>query len=83
MIYKAFKLPEGDAETSYDDVTENTRYNFEIAAVTRAGIFEGDKNEQGLSRNTFRPNDPINRAETVKVILTARETVGTPGSAQR
>ncbi len=32
------------------------------------GVVTGDKDDRGIETGTFRPNDPINRAETAKVI---------------
>ncbi len=58
-------FPNGSTCGNYIDVTSNSPYCKAIQLMTDNGVFSG------YSDGTFRPYDPINRAETVKVILLA------------
>ncbi len=49
----------------FKDVKTDSQYCNAIVEMKNLGIFEG------YSDNTFRPNTPINRAETVKVVMHA------------
>lgn len=40
----------------------------DIAYAYSRGIVSGDKDKQGIELGTFRPNDPINRAEVAKIL---------------
>jgi hypothetical protein len=51
----------------YND-TENHRFEADIAYASLLSVVSGDTNSAGQSTNTFRPNDPINRAEAAKVL---------------
>ena len=48
--------------------TMNHPLEADIAYDYTRGIVSGDKNAQGIETGTFRPNAPINRAETAKII---------------
>ena len=48
--------------------TTHTPYESDIAYAALRGIVSGDKNADGTSMHTFRPNAKINRAEVSKVI---------------
>ncbi len=43
-------------------------YEGDIARAQLYGIISGDTNDSGVEVGTFRPDDPINRAETSKII---------------
>lgn len=61
-------LPQGTAAEYYSDLayaTEGSELSNAIAWVTEKGIF------QGYSDRTFKPYQPINRAEVLKVVLRA------------
>ncbi len=80
LIADAFKLQQsaltGD---QYSDVTAATPYASAIQALSQADIISGDQDAAGNSTGRFRPNSLINRAETVKIIIGAREEFGLPG----
>lgn len=40
----------------------------DIAFAYLRGVVSGDKDALGIETGTFRPNDPVNRAETAKII---------------
>lgn len=44
------------------------RLEADIAYAYSRGIVTGDKDHLGIALGTFRPNDPINRAEVAKII---------------
>ncbi|MEK7126846.1 MAG: S-layer homology domain-containing protein [Patescibacteria group bacterium] len=56
-------LDEISDESSFSDVPDGSRYAKYVEAAKAMGIISGDS-----GRNTFRPNEGINRAETAKVI---------------
>ena len=58
-------FPSGSTCGGYIDVTSNSQYCKAIEYLKGLGVFTG------YSDGTFRPDQPINRAETVKVILLA------------
>ncbi|GAA0435256.1 hypothetical protein GCM10008983_09800 [Lentibacillus halophilus] len=72
MMYQAFDLKAPEEQTMnrllnrYDDVNSNHSYAKQIAAVTKAGIFQG-------SGGSFHPNQPITRQQLASVLLTARD----------
>ncbi len=53
--------------SSYMD-TAGHPFEADIAYATLVGIVSGDTDANGNARGSFRPNDPINRAETSKVV---------------
>lgn len=48
--------------------TANHPLESDIAFANAQGIVSGDKDALGIQTGTFRPNDPINRAEVAKII---------------
>ena len=62
----------------YTDVTGNNYLSIAIETLSRDGVVSGDTDAQGHSLARFRPNDPISRAEVVKIVMKARETYGQP-----
>ncbi|PIR53184.1 hypothetical protein COU76_02405 [Candidatus Peregrinibacteria bacterium CG10_big_fil_rev_8_21_14_0_10_49_10] len=69
-------------DKSYDDVTVNSKYATSIMALTRDGVVSGDTNTSGTITGSFRPDDPINRAEVAKMVMEARAVYGTPGKGR-
>ncbi len=63
----------------YLDVTAATPYAGSIQALTKTSIVAGDKDAVGNPIGRFRPNDLVNRAEAVKIVIGARAAYGTPG----
>lgn len=81
MIADAFGLDmENDPANHYDDVLWDTPHAHAIAALTEGGVVSGNTvpNDFGPTTN-FRPNDYVNRAEVVKMIVKARAVYGEPG----
>lgn len=65
MIMEIADVPVEDLpeESSFSDVPDDSEYARYIEYAKSAGIVSGDS-----GRNTFRPNEGINRAETAKII---------------
>ncbi len=63
-----------ESESWYEDVPSNDQYHDAIWYMTSAG-FAG-----GYSDNTFKPENPVTRAETLKMILASSKTEMTDGS---
>lgn len=53
----------------YTDVSRNHPNAAAIIEATQLGIVNGDTDESGKRTGTFRPNDPINRAEVAKILV--------------
>ena len=72
----------------YTDVSTEHRHAQAIVEVTISDIMVGDGRTQHClvsftcKKTTFRPDDPINRAEAVKVTMTARAVHGTPHASE-
>jgi len=83
LITSAFDV---DTETPigsrYDDVTFSTDYGFSVEALSRDEVLSGDTDIEGKATGTFRPTEPINRAEVAKIAMVARAKYGTPGEGQ-
>lgn len=80
LIADAFKVPNDTFKDGrFIDVTAATPYAGSIEALAAAKIISGDTDSAGNSLGTFRPFAAINRAETVKLVMTAREELGLPG----
>jgi len=56
-----------ESETSFKDVSQNHWAYQSIMRLTEAGLLQGDK------KGTFRPSDPISRAEFVTLISRIKE----------
>lgn len=65
---------------TYSDVSASTTYAGSIDALSRDEVVGGDTNAQGEAVGLFRPTAHINRAETVKMIMQARQAYGEPGT---
>lgn len=55
----------------FTDVTVRTPYAAAVETAAKEGIVEGRTDESGKPLNLFGPNDPINRAEMAKLLVTA------------
>ena len=53
--------------SNFEDA-QGHRFEADVAFANLYGIVSGDTNAAGVETGTFRPDDPINRAETAKVI---------------
>jgi hypothetical protein len=67
-IIQAFQIPMNKYDDVYTDVTATTPYASAIATATNLGIVQGDTDAAGKPTGTFRPNDPVNRAEFAKIL---------------
>lgn len=54
----------------FTDVTVRTPYAAAVETAAKEGIVEGRKDDDGKPLNLFGPNDPINRAEMAKLLVT-------------
>ncbi len=66
----------------YEKADVHFSYAAEIDALAQSGVLSGDTDASGHPTGTFRPTDPINRAEVAKMIMRMRAEYGTPGAAQ-
>jgi len=67
----------------YRDVPESTTNAASIEALSRDDVVSGDTDVNGQATGTFRPLDPINRAEVVKIVINARMKYGEPGTGKK
>lgn len=67
VIHDAF---DDDVPPIYANFKDTAGHAFEadIAFAYLRNIVSGDKDVRGIEKGIFRPNDPINRAETAKII---------------
>lgn len=70
-------------DSRYVDVKTSTTYAPSIEALSRDKVLEGDTDVHGNPVKTFRPTDPINRAEVAKMIIVARAAYGQPSKDKR
>ncbi len=70
-ILQAMGITIGNNTADYTDVPKTHKYSSAIAAATFFGVVQGDANSDGTPAGTFRPEDPINRAEVAKMIALA------------
>ncbi|MEK7563274.1 MAG: S-layer homology domain-containing protein, partial [Patescibacteria group bacterium] len=77
MILHALTIPIGVQEDRvrgmFTDIPDNHPYRREILSAFVFGIIQGDTDAEGNPADTFRPDDPINRAEISKVIALVKE----------
>ncbi len=67
VIHDAFRDQVPPIFSNFKD-TANHPLEADIAFAYSRGIVSGDKDGQGIELGTFRPNEPINRAEVAKII---------------
>lgn len=80
IIADAFKVRPGTmTDENYTDVSDETAHATAIAALTRDRVVIGDTSAAGSPLHTYRPGFPVNRAETVKMAMTAWEEYGDRG----
>jgi len=65
-LLRAFDADVPDGTPPFVDSGEHP-YKNDIAYAYALGIISGDKKPDGTLRGTFRPNAPVNRAETAKM----------------
>lgn len=59
--------------TVFTDVKRGTPYGWAVETAASEGIVSGQKDSSGHDTGIFHPNDPINRAEISKIIITVYE----------
>lgn len=80
MFTSAFRVNIDASPTlPYSDVDATMQFRGSIAALSRDGVVSGDTDVNGKMTGMFRPNDAINRAEVVKIVMGARAKYGEPG----
>lgn len=67
VIHDAFGDNVPPLYSNFKDTVGNP-YEADIAYAYTRGVVSGDKDSRGIETGTFRPNDPINRAEVAKII---------------
>lgn len=65
-VLESLRIPVEGTPSKYSDVPADHDYAAAIATATKMGIVSGDDN-----KDTFRPDDPVNRAEVAKMIVQA------------
>jgi hypothetical protein len=60
----------------FRDVDSSVEFAALVETAARAGIVSGDHDEQGSPTGTFRPRDPINRAEVAKIVTRVLQVYG-------
>lgn len=81
IIQSDYENPYKDVsiQNTYQDGSTGWGWNSFILKLTEDGVLTGDTDSNGKPTGYFRPDDLINRAEAVKIVLTARSKYGTPG----
>ncbi len=74
-VMEVLGFPIGNTPSAFADVPADHRHSAAIALAAFYGFVQGDTDADGHALNTFRPNDPINRAEVAKIIALAREVL--------
>ena len=69
---KAFEVDAPEGNPPFND-SKSHKYKNDIAYAYALGIISGDINADGSEKGTFRPDDPINRAEVAKIAKLAIE----------
>ena len=85
MIASAFRA---DLKTTisgvpFKDVKTATTYGQAIEALQLKGVISGDLDVNNQPTGMFRPIEPINRAEVVKMAIEAKAKYGTPGKDRK
>lgn len=71
-VLKAFGIDVPEGSPPFADSADH-EYKNDIAYAYALEIVSGDTNPDGSEKGTFRPNDPVNRAEVAKIV---REAMG-------
>jgi hypothetical protein len=66
----------GKVAGDYKDLRSSHPNANAIGKATALGIVSGDTDREGELTGTFRPNDPVNRAEVSKMIVKLLEVLG-------
>ncbi|MFA7681779.1 MAG: S-layer homology domain-containing protein, partial [Candidatus Peribacteraceae bacterium] len=74
-ILEVLKLPIAKQSAQFSDVPRSHPYANVIATAAFFGFITGDTDSEGNELNTFRPDDPINRAEVAKIIALVKEAM--------
>jgi hypothetical protein len=74
-LMEVLGFPLGKTPSTFADVPADDRHSVAIALAAFYGFIQGYTDADGHALNTFRPNDPINRAEVAKIIALAREVL--------
>lgn len=73
IVLQALGFPIGKTTSTFSDVPATHQYSAAIALAAFNGFIEGDTDKDGKPLNTFRPDEPINRAEVAKIIALVKE----------
>ncbi|OIO53300.1 hypothetical protein AUJ46_05515 [Candidatus Peregrinibacteria bacterium CG1_02_54_53] len=60
----------------FTDVDSSVEFAAAIEMAARAGVISGDSDARGSPLGTFRPTDPVNRAEVAKIVTMALQVYG-------
>ncbi|MDD4287292.1 MAG: S-layer homology domain-containing protein [Candidatus Peribacteraceae bacterium] len=60
----------------FTDIDGSVEFAAAIEMAAKAGVVAGDSDAQGNATGTFRPLDPVNRAEVAKIITMALQVYG-------
>ncbi|MFH0851314.1 MAG: S-layer homology domain-containing protein, partial [Candidatus Peregrinibacteria bacterium] len=60
----------------FTDIDSSVEFAAAIEMAARAGVVAGDNDVQGNATGTFRPFDPVNRAEVAKIVTQALQVYG-------
>lgn len=72
-ILEVLELPIASQEPRFSDVSLHHPYAHAIATAEFYGLITGDTDAESNPLGTFRPDDPINRAEVAKIIALVKE----------
>jgi plastocyanin len=76
-FHVAIPVPQGSVFT---DLKAGDEYAGAVEALANAQVISGDTDTEGNRTGRFRPEAPVNRAETVKIAMAARALYGEPGN---
>ena len=73
-ILEAMGIPtDAKVPCPFTDVSASNPYGPAITVAAVYGLVSGDTDANGNSTGTFRPDEPMNRAEVAKIIAIARK----------
>ncbi len=81
MFTSAFRvtIPVSPSGTTFTDVQLATPFAASVEALAKDKVVSGDTDVKGQVTGTYRPSALINRAEVVKIAMSARTIYGQPG----